>query len=67
MVEIQDVITKIEKLPGLITVCANCKNIRDDEGSWRQIECYIFKHSEVDFTHSVCPICAKKLYPELFE
>lgn len=37
---------------------------RDDEGYWNQIEEYIENRSEAEFTHSICPICAKKLYPE---
>jgi len=67
MIEIQDVTTKIEKLHGLIPVCAGCKNIRDDQGCWRQIGSHLREHPDVEFTHSVCPICAKKLYPDLFE
>jgi hypothetical protein len=41
------------------------KNIRDDKGYWNQIEAYIRDHSEAEFSHSVCPECAKKLYPDL--
>jgi hypothetical protein len=39
--------------------------ILDKEGYWNQIEAYIREHSDVEFSHSVCPECAKKLYPEL--
>jgi len=41
------------------------KNIRDDKGYWKQIEQYIRDHSEAEFSHSVCPDCAHKLYPDL--
>ncbi len=49
---------------GLIPICSSCKKIRDDKGYWNQIESYIESHSEADFSHSICPECAKKLYPD---
>ncbi len=60
---LQDAISKIKKLSGLLPICASCKKIRDDKGYWNQIESYIRDHSEADFSHSICPSCAKKLYP----
>ena len=57
---------KIKVLSGLLPICSNCKKIRDDKGYWNRIEAYIHDHSEADFTHGICPICAKKLYPELY-
>ena len=53
-------------LSGFIPICASCKKIRNDEGFWDQIEQYISEHSQAKFTHSICPNCAKKLYPELY-
>jgi hypothetical protein len=53
-------------LRGLLPICASCKRIRDDQGYWTQIEGYIKSHSEADFTHGICPECARKLYPELY-
>lgn len=53
-------------LQGLLPICAHCKNIRDDKGDWKQLEEYITKHSEAGFSHSICPGCAKKHYPEIF-
>jgi len=41
-------------------ICSYCKKIRDDTGYWNQIEAYIKEHSEVDFSHSICPECAEK-------
>jgi len=55
---------KIKTLSGLLPICASCKKIRDDKGYWNQIESYISKHTEADFSHSICPECAKKLYPD---
>jgi ABC-type multidrug transport system fused ATPase/permease subunit len=65
--ELQDAVTKIKTLRGLLPICSSCKKIRDDKGYWKQIESYIRDHSEAEFTHSMCPICAKKFYPELFQ
>ncbi len=55
---------EIKTLIGFIPICANCKNIRDDQGYWQQIEAYIKDHSEAEFTHSICPDCLKLLYPD---
>jgi len=65
--ELQDAAAKIKILRGMLPICSNCKKVRDDKGYWNQIESYIRKHSEAEFTHSMCPLCAKKLYPELFQ
>lgn len=63
--ELQETLAKVKMLSGLLPICANCKKIRDDKGYWNQIESYIRDHSEAKFSHSICPDCAKKLYPEL--
>ena len=63
--ELRDALAKIKKLSGLLPICASCKKIRDDSGYWEQIESYIKDHSEAEFSHSICPECVKKLYPEL--
>ena len=46
---------------------AHCKKIRDDKGYWNEIEAYIGDHSEAEFSHGICPDCAKKLYPEFYK
>jgi two-component system, cell cycle sensor histidine kinase and response regulator CckA len=63
--DLKQAIDKIRTLSGLLPICASCKKIRDDKGYWNQIEAYIRKHSEAEFTHGICPDCAKKLYPTL--
>lgn len=55
---------ELKTLRGLIPICANCKDIRDDKGSWNKIEAYIEKHSAALFSHSLCPECMDKLYGE---
>ena len=63
--ELETALAEIKTLRGIIPICANCKKIRDDQGYWNQIESYIRDHSEAEFSHSICPDCARKLYPEL--
>jgi len=63
--QLQDALAKIKTLHGLIPICAACKKIRDDDGFWRQVEEYIHDHSEAEFSHSICPECVARLYPEL--
>ena len=55
----------IKTLKGIIPICASCKKIRDDQGYWNQLESYVAEHSEADFSHSICPECIKRLYPDL--
>jgi len=57
----------IKILRGLLPICASCKKIRDDQGYWNQIEVYVHKHSEADFSHGICPECARKLYPNFYK
>ena len=63
--EREEALAQIKILRGFLPICASCKKIRDDKGYWNQIESYIRKHSEAQFSHSICPECAAKLYPEL--
>jgi hypothetical protein len=57
---------EVKILSGFLPICASCKKIRNDQGYWTQIEVYIRDHSEAQFSHGICPECAKKLYPELY-
>ncbi|MFP4087227.1 MAG: response regulator transcription factor [Desulfobacteraceae bacterium] len=65
--ELNAAMASIKTLKGLLPICASCKKIRDDKGYWNQVESYISTHSEVQFSHSVCPECVKKLYPDYYE
>ena len=58
-------LNKIRYLEGFLPVCASCKKIRDVNGSWSEMEVYIREHTDADFSHSICPECAERLYPEL--
>jgi len=57
---------RIRLLEGFIPICANCKKIKNTEDQWEQIEQYITKHSLAQFSHGICPDCARKLYPDLY-
>lgn len=66
IVELQEALAKVKLLSGFIPICASCKKIRDDKGYWQQVESYIQKHSNAEFSHSICPECSHRLYPELY-
>lgn len=63
--ELQTALARVKQLSGLIPICAGCKRIRDDKGYWEQVESCLQHHSEATFTHSLCPDCIKRCYPEL--
>jgi len=65
--KLEDALSEVKALSGLLPICASCKKIRDDSGYWNQIEKYISEHSEATFSHGLCPDCAKKLYPEIID
>ena len=63
--ELQDALSQVKTLSGLLPICSICKNIRDDKGYWNQLETYMHQHSDIQFSHGLCPDCAKKYYPEI--
>jgi PAS domain S-box-containing protein len=62
IVELQQALTEVKTLSGLLPICSSCKKIRDDDGYWNQIDSYISRHTEADFSHGICPDCTEKLY-----
>ena len=62
--ELTEALSQVQKLKGLLPICASCKKIRDDRGYWQQVETYIEAHSQAQFTHGICPECVARLYPE---
>lgn len=65
-VALEAALAKVKILSGFLPICSACKKIRDDQGYWNQIEVYISKHSDAAFSHSLCPDCAQRLYPDTF-
>lgn len=63
--QLQASLEKVRTLSSLLPICSYCKKIRDDKGYWNQIEQYIKEHTDTEFSHSICPDCAKKICPEL--
>jgi PAS domain S-box-containing protein len=61
---LNDMLSKVKTLSGLLPICASCKNIRDDRGYWQKVETFVREHSEAEFSHSICPECMERLYPE---
>ncbi len=65
--QLEDALSKVKLLSGILPICAACKKIRDGKGCWKHVESYVQDHSEADFTHSICPDCSKRLYPKLYK
>ncbi|WP_155306256.1 PAS domain-containing protein [Desulfosarcina widdelii] len=62
--ELKNALDEIKTLRGILPICSFCKKIRNDKGYWEQVEVYISKNSSADISHSICPECLKKEYPE---
>ncbi|HEV1993758.1 MAG TPA: PAS domain-containing protein [Candidatus Acidoferrum sp.] len=64
--ELQQTITSIKSLTGVLPICASCKKIQEGD-KWRQIEAYIRDRSQVEFSHTMCPECTGLWYPDLYQ
>ena len=62
--KLQRSLEEIKTLRGILPICSFCKKVRDDQGYWEQVDVYIRKYSEADISHSICPECMKKHYPD---
>ncbi len=62
--ELEDALSKVKTLSGLLPICSGCNKIRDDKGYWSQVEGYIQEHTDAQFTHGLCPDCIRKYFPE---
>jgi AmiR/NasT family two-component response regulator len=62
--ELIEALDNVKVLSGLLPICANCKSIRNDKGYWKAVEEYITENTEAHFSHSLCPACIDKLYPD---
>jgi AmiR/NasT family two-component response regulator len=61
--ELRTSLHSIRTLSGLLPICSACKKIRDDGGTWREVDVYVRDHTAAEFTHGICPDCVKRLYP----
>jgi len=64
---LQASLSELKTLRGILPICSYCKKIRDDHGYWNQVEEYISKNSDADFSHGICPSCVDKHFPEIAE
>ena len=62
--QLRRALEQIKTLRGIVPICACCKKIRDDHGFWEQVEAYVSRHTEAEFSHGICPACLEKFYPE---
>jgi PAS domain S-box-containing protein len=67
LTSLQDALANVKTLNGMLPICSACNKIRNDEGYWERIETYIRERSDAEFTHGICPDCAKKLYPQFYK
>lgn len=65
--KLQKALAEIKSLRGILPFCSYCKKIRDDKGYWEQVDIYIHKYSEADISHSICPECAEKHFPDEYK
>lgn len=63
--KLHNALNQVKVMSGLLPICSSCKKIRDKQGNWVQIETYVRDHSDADFSHGICPACAKKIYGDL--
>jgi len=64
--DLQEALANVKTLTGLLPICMMCKKIRDGQGQWNRLETYIRERSEAEFSHGICPACARTHYPEVF-
>ncbi len=63
--KLEEALSRVKTLTGLLPICMHCKKIRDEKGYWKRIEAYIQENSEAEFSHSICRECAKEHYPDM--
>jgi|GEM_PF-415065 len=66
LAELEEASQNVKALQGLLPICSYCKKIRDDQDYWEELEQYMRRHSEMEFTHCICPDCYERhVKPEL--
>lgn len=61
---LQHLLAEVKTLSGMMPICSHCKKVRDDKGYWNQIEAYLNERTDAEFTHGICPDCAKDVFPK---
>ena len=65
--ELEQSLQEVKTLRGIIPICSGCGKIRNDEGFYELVADYLSRHTDADFSHTVCPKCAHELYPDIFD
>ena len=65
IVQLKEALANVKTLSGLLPMCAWCKRIRDDNGSWSDVEHYVRRETDADFTHGICPDCQEQVRRDL--
>jgi hypothetical protein len=61
---LEQALAEIRTLRGILPICSHCKRVMNDAGAWEQVEVYVRKHTLAEFTHDICPECAKQHFPD---
>ncbi len=59
--DLEEALTRVRQLRGLLPICSYCKKIRDDQNYWQQVEQYVSTHTDVQFSHGICPDCYSRV------
>ena len=62
--QLERTLSELRVLRGLLSICAECKKIRNEDGDWQPVEAYVVQHSEAMFSHGYCPTCAQRALVE---
>jgi DNA-binding response OmpR family regulator len=65
--ELEEALSEVSRLQGLLPICSYCKKVRNEENYWQQVESYLASHSDIQLTHGVCPDCYARMMKELDE
>jgi phosphoserine phosphatase RsbU/P len=63
--ELEEALVHVRRLQGLLPICSYCKKVRNEANYWEQVDSYLSSHSDLDFTHGICPTCLEKMMKEL--
>ena len=65
--ELEQALAHVKRLQGLLPICSYCKKVRNEANYWEQVDSYLMTHSDLDFTHGICPACSDKMMKQLDE
>lgn len=65
--ELEEALSRVKELQGILPICSYCKKIRDDQNYWQRVENYISDHTDVRFSHGICPDCYERVIREYEE